>query len=55
MPVTEEIERLAVKRSSANDIHRVAIAEGMHDLRIDGLLKALDGQTSVREILRVAI
>jgi type IV pilus assembly protein PilB len=55
MPVTEEVERLAVKRSSAKEIHRVAVEEGMHDLRIDGLLKATDGQTSVREILRVAI
>jgi type IV pilus assembly protein PilB len=55
MPVTEEIERLAVKRASANDIHRVALDEGMRDLRIDGLIKATDGQTSIQEILRVAI
>jgi type IV pilus assembly protein PilB len=55
MPVTEEIERLAVKRSSANEIHAVAIAEGMHDLRIDGMFKAMEGQTSIAEVLRVAI
>jgi type IV pilus assembly protein PilB len=55
MPVTEAIERLAVQRASANDIHRVAIAEGMHDLRVDGLFKASEGQTSVQEVLRVAI
>jgi type IV pilus assembly protein PilB len=55
MPVSEEIERLAVKRSSANEIHAVAIAEGMHDLRIDGLFKAMESQTSIAEVLRVAI
>ncbi len=55
MPVSEEIERLAVKRSSANEIHAVAVNEGMHDLRIDGLFKAMEGQTSIAEVLRVAI
>jgi type IV pilus assembly protein PilB len=55
MPVSEEIERLAVRRASANEIHRVAIDEGMQDLRIDGLFKAREGQTSIREVLRVAI
>jgi type IV pilus assembly protein PilB len=55
MPVTESIERLAVQRASANDIHRVALAEGMHDLRVDGLYKAAEGHTSVQEIIRVAI
>ncbi len=55
MPVTESIERLAVQRSSANDIHRVALAEGMHDLRVDGLYKASEGQTSIQEVIRVAI
>ena len=55
MPVTEEIERLAVKRASAKEIHAIAIVEGMHDLRVDGLFKAMEGQTSVTEVLRVAI
>jgi type IV pilus assembly protein PilB len=55
MPVTESIERLAVQRSSAKDIHRVALAEGMHDLRVDGLYKASEGQTSIQEVIRVAI
>ena len=55
MPVTEGIERLAVQRASAGDIHRVALAEGMHDLRVDGLYKASEGQTSIQEVLRVAI
>jgi type IV pilus assembly protein PilB len=55
MPVSEEIERLTIKRASSNDVHKVALEEGMHDLRVDGLAKALEGQTSVSEVLRVAI
>jgi type IV pilus assembly protein PilB len=55
MPISEEIEKLAVSRSSAHDVQRVAKAEGMRDLRVDGLGKAADGLTSVREVLRVAV
>jgi type IV pilus assembly protein PilB len=55
MPVTEEIERLAVLRASATDIGRVAIEEGMVTLRQDGLKKAASGFTTVEEILRVTV
>jgi type IV pilus assembly protein PilB len=55
MRVTEEIERLTVERSSAHELQRVAMAEGMRDLRADGLLKAANGQTSIQEIVRVAV
>jgi len=55
MLVSEEIERLTVTRASAHEVRRTAIAEGMHDLRIDGLGKAADGLTSVQEVLRVAV
>ena len=55
MRVSEEIERLTVARASAHDIQKVAMAEGMRDLRADGLAKAADGQTSIQEVVRVAI
>jgi type IV pilus assembly protein PilB len=55
MPVSEEIERLTVQRASAHEIRRVAMAEGMSDLRMDGLRKAAAGETSVQEVLRVAV
>ena len=55
MPVTPEIEALAIRRASSNDIRRVAVDQGMYDLRADGLAKASSGQTSVREVMRVAI
>ncbi|SDJ05608.1 type IV pilus assembly protein PilB [Frankineae bacterium MT45] len=55
MTVSEQVERLAVERASANEIRKVATAEGMHSLRTDGLRKAADGLTTVAEVLRVAV
>jgi len=53
MTVTEDIERLAVARSSSAEIGRLAIEQGMSTLRQDGWAKALLGLTSVEEVLRV--
>jgi type IV pilus assembly protein PilB len=53
MPITEEIERLAVERASAVTIEHVAREQGMVSLRDDGLQKVLDGVTTLEEILRV--
>ena len=53
--MTEEIERLTVERASAHDIQRVAIAQGMDILRVDGLRKAAEGETSLAEVMRVAV
>ena len=55
MPVTEAIERLIVERKSADEIGRVARAEGMCSLRDDGIQRVLEGLTSVEEISRVIV
>ena len=55
MPVTEEIERLAVERSSAAVITQVAKEQGMATLRDDGMAKVLAGVTTLEEILRVVV
>jgi type IV pilus assembly protein PilB len=55
MPVSEEIESLAVARASASEIRRVALAEGMLPLRSDGLGKAAEGLTTMEEVLRVTV
>jgi type IV pilus assembly protein PilB len=55
MPVTEEIERLAVRRASASEVTAVAVAEGMTTLREDGLRKCAAGVTTVEEIFRVTV
>ncbi len=53
MPVTEEIERLTVRRASTDEIGRLAREEGMTTLRDDGWLKVLQGRTTIEEVLRV--
>lgn len=55
MIVSEAIERLTVERKSADEISRVAQAEGMLSLREDGLDKVIKGVTSMEEIARVII
>ena len=55
MLVTEAIERLIVERKSADEIGRVARAEGMLALRQDGLERVLQGMTSIEEIARVIV
>jgi type IV pilus assembly protein PilB len=55
MAVTEAIERLTVERKSADEISRVAQAEGMKTLREDGIDKVLEGKTSIEEIARVVV
>lgn len=55
MIVSEAIERLTVERKSADEISRVAQAEGMVTLREDGIYKVLKGLTSMEEIGRVIV
>jgi type IV pilus assembly protein PilB len=55
MTVTEEIERLTVERAASDRIRQVALEQGMIPLRVDGLLKAARGQTSIEEVLRVVV
>jgi type IV pilus assembly protein PilB len=50
---SESIQKLIVAGSTSDDIQRQAISEGMITMQMDGFIKALRGQTSVEEILRV--
>jgi type IV pilus assembly protein PilB len=51
---SDEIRELTIQRSSADEIRRVAISQGMTPLRDDGLDKVGLGITSIEEVLRVA-
>ena len=53
--MTEAVERLIVERKSADEIGRVAKAEGMMSLREDALIACLQGMTSIEEIARVIV
>lgn len=54
MPITESIKSLILKRSPDIDIEKTAIQEGMLLMKQDGYLKALEGMTTIEEVLRVA-
>lgn len=47
------IQKLIVANATSSDIQQQAIKEGMMTMQVDGFIKALRGQTSVEEILRV--
>jgi type IV pilus assembly protein PilB len=54
LPVNENISRMILEQKSAADIEQAAMRDGMMLMRQDGYLKALDGQTTLEEVLRVA-
>jgi type IV pilus assembly protein PilB len=51
--VSEAIEHLIIEGGTADDIHRLAVEQGMVTLRQSGLRKALEGETTLEEVLRV--
>ncbi len=51
--VSDKIMKLILERASASAIEKQAIEEGMITLKQDGYLKALEGLTSLEEVLRV--
>ena len=50
---SNEVQKLIVANATSTDIQNQAIKEGMMTMQVDGFIKALRGQTSVEEILRV--
>ncbi len=52
--VDEDIQKLIVARATAGDIMKVAKAKGVITMRQDGMLKALSGITTIKEVNRVA-
>ncbi len=53
LPMSEEIERAIIEGGSVEDIHRIAVTQGMMALRQSGLRKAIEGETTLEEVLRV--
>ena len=50
MPVTDAISRIIMSQGNAIDIADQARAEGVNDLRRSGILKVIQGLTSVAEV-----
>lgn len=53
MAVTEPIRMLTIKRASSTEIMQQAKKDGMISMKQDGILKALDGLTTIEEVWRV--
>ncbi|HUD18874.1 MAG TPA: GspE/PulE family protein [Patescibacteria group bacterium] len=53
-PVSDAIGKLVLKRASNTEIETQAVEEGMMTMKQDGYMKALEGLTSIEEVLRVA-
>ncbi len=52
--ISEKIQELILKRATSSEIEAQAKKEGMVTMRQDGYLKALAGQTTLKEVNRVA-
>jgi len=51
--ITDEVERLIMEGGNVDSIHRLAVEQGMVTLRHSGLRRALEGETTLEEVLRV--
>lgn len=49
----EAIQKLIVNNSTSEDLQAQAVKDGMVTMQLDGFIKALRGQTTIEEILRV--
>jgi len=54
MKITDEIGHLVMQRKAATEIEKVAMKDGMLLMKQDGYIKALEGKTTIEEVLRVA-
>lgn len=54
MPVSEKISKMVISKASASDIQKLAMEEGMLSMKQDGYVKALEGVTTMDEVIRVA-
>lgn len=54
LTVTPSLQSLILKRVSTEELRQKALAEGMISLKQDGVQKALQGITTVKELMRVA-
>ncbi len=53
-PVTDAISKMMLSKSPMKEIENKAVEEGMITMKQDGYLKALEGITTIEEVLRVA-
>jgi type IV pilus assembly protein PilB len=52
LPVTDAIRKLIVDRATPDEIEKVSIAEGVHNLRMNALEKLKAGVTTAQEVIK---
>jgi len=50
---SSSIQKLIMARATSDDIQQQAVREGMVTMQLDGFIKALRGETTIEEVLRV--
>jgi type IV pilus assembly protein PilB len=50
--MSEPIRKMLRERTNANEIRKQAISEGMMTMKQDGITKAIEGITSITEVVR---
>ena len=55
MPVTEPLRDMILKNAATADIREQAQKDGMKTLRQSGLMKVIEGTTTIEEVLRVTL
>jgi type IV pilus assembly protein PilB len=55
MPVREELKKMIIEGASAIDLKKKSISLGIKTLRDSGIVKVMDGVTTIEEVLRVSI
>jgi type IV pilus assembly protein PilB len=54
MEITQAISQLIMKKSPESELQDVALKQGMLLMKQDGYIKALEGITTIEEVIRVA-
>lgn len=54
MPISEAISKLILERRPSSEMEKLAMSEGMLLMKQDGYIKALNGVTTIEEVVRVA-
>lgn len=53
-PVTDKVSQMILKRAPVNEIEEQVKLEGMMTMKQDGFMKAIEGLTTLEEVMRVA-
>ena len=53
LTLTEALTEAVLRRAPAEELTELAVASGMRTLLADGIRKAVEGQTTVEEVMRV--